>query len=257
VIAQALPKTQELLDKVNSFFSKKRRLGTFDARLLKREAEKLKGKIEYAHYYDILGQISSLENDRANTISFYENAIKLDPNNYATKYNYIASLRNCGLLFQSYEYTKQLLASYPNETNLLGVLIENSYFLCCFRETLQLLNKLERKTDFYAYETLLLAISIFENAQLSDTESNNLCQLAYSVLDEQNLCLTGLEIEIIDNCVLYTIYVDKSIEEIFEINWELANIFAEKVDDMRSDVLMFEYSSVDILEEKEKYERFV
>ena len=78
--------------------------------------------------------------------------------------------------------------------------------------------------------------------------------MAFSVLETKNLYYSDSEINIVDNCVCHTIYIDLPIEYLSDINWELAGVFAENVEDMRSDVLIFEYSSIDILEEKEKYE---
>ena len=53
------------------------------------------------------------------------------------------------------------------------------------------------------------------------------------------------------SCIHFTIYVDLPIEEIFEVNWELANVLVENTQNTYSDVLMFEYSSIDVLEERQ------
>ena len=120
--------------------------------------------------------------------------------------------------------------------------------LCRFKESLELLNKLEVKPIFFA--TAKEVSSVFENAGLSDDEAQHLCELAYSVLETKKLYFSGSEIEVIGDCVHYSIYIDLPIEDIFDVNWELAGVFVDNVEDRRNDALIFEYKSVDILEER-------
>jgi len=256
VTAQALPKTQELEDKIDSLAAKRRKPSDFEICLLKTEAVKLKGKIPYPDYYALLGQIACLENNKDKMIAHYKEAITLSFNkNLEIKKNYCIGLGRCGLLFEVSEQLKEIKENFSTSSEILSILIHHNSDLCRFRNVLSLSKSSENKPAFF--NTIEKAISIFENAELSDDEAQNLCALAYSVMETQNLYCSGWKIEIIDDCILYTIYVDKPIEEIFEVNWALANVFAENVENMRSDVLMFEYSSVDILEEKEKYERLI
>jgi tetratricopeptide (TPR) repeat protein len=252
--AQPAPKTQELSDKIRSFCLKRRKSKDIDTRRLKRDTDSLRAKINDAEYYDFLGQIACLERDRNSILSCYENALKLAPNDCNIQYNYVVSLGNSGFFAQAVEQIKILVDKFPNELEALPFLVDNIFRLCRFKSTLQLLNKLENSTS-YVYKIIQKATSIFEDAQLSDDEAQHLCELAFSVLETKNLYYSVTEINIVDDTVCYTIFVDSPIEDIADINWELAGIFAEKVEDMRSDVLMFEYSSIDVLEEKEKYER--
>jgi hypothetical protein len=254
--AQPLPKIQELTDKINLFFSKKRRTSDFDIRLLKKEIDKLKGKIDYADYYDFLGQISSLENDKKGVVSYYEKALKLAPNNYKIQYNYASVPRICGLFFQAFTQVKDLYNKFQDIT-VLNLFIENAIQICRAREAQQLLETLENPTGFFAYRIIVTAVDIFENAGLSDGEAQHLYELAFSILEAKNLYYLTSSMNIIDDCVCYTIYVDSPIEDIFEINWELDKVFVENLDDTRSDILFFQYSSIKVLEEKESYERII
>jgi len=247
VTAQALPKTQEFEDKIEIFIGNRKKPSKGDIAILKKDAGKLKGKIPYADYYDFLGQIAFLENDSVKMLAHYKEATTLSfHNNLKIKLNYFCSLWHFGFISEASELLKEIAKNFSTCTEL----IEKNLDLCRFRASLEFINKLDQKSKFF--DLAKKVVSIFENAELSDDEAQNLCALAYSVMEIQNLYCSGWKIEIIDNCVLYTIYVDKPIEEIFEINWALANVFAENVENMRSDVLMFEYSSVDVLEEKEK-----
>jgi hypothetical protein len=169
--------------------------------------------------------------------------------NLEIKKNYFISLYRCGLILEASEQLKEITKNSPTSTETLSFLSGKKFDLCRFKESLKSLNKLKDKPDFFG--TVKKAVSIFENAGLSDDDAQHLCELAYSVLETRKLYFSGSEIEIIDDCVFYTIYVDSPIEDIAEINWKLAETFAE-LDDMRSDILLFEYSSVAVLEEKQK-----
>jgi hypothetical protein len=261
--AQPAPKTQELAEKIDSFFDIKRKPSEFNIRLLKRDARKLNGKIEYSDYYSLLGLIASLENDKVNIINYYEEAIKSSPNDYQTYHNYVVSLSQRGFLKEEFQQSKFVIEKFPNRQEAL----ENHIYVvsrsCRFRDYVQLTEKLNTSSlsslhkDRSFHEEITKAIAIFENSQLSDNEAQDLCQLAFSVLEIKNLYFSASEINIVDDCVCYTIHIDSPIEDIADINWELAGVFAENVEDMRSDVLMFEYSSIDVLEERESYERSI
>jgi len=87
------------------------------------------------------------------------------------------------------------------------------------------------------------AIEIFTRNGLFDTELKTLCELALSLANSKSLNVC----EILLDCVLVTIFVDKPICDIFDLNFELAGILVESLSDVRSDILMIEYSSINCL----------
>lgn len=249
--AQALPKTEELSNTLIEFFFKKRKLKEFTIRQLKRDAGRLKGKIEPYIYHNLLGQIASLENNKTSLINDYEYALKLAPDDYDTQYNYIASLGNRGFITEAVAQTQILYKNFPNKLETLELLIKYIYLSCRFNEASQLLNKLKSPAEYFAYDIIVEALTIFENAGLTEDEAQYLCELAYSVLNTQNLYFSGAEIEIIGDCVHYSIYVDLPLDAIFDVNWELAGVFVDNVENRRNGTFIFEYKSVDILEERQ------
>lgn len=251
-MAQALPKTQELADKIDQLLYKRRKPVDSEIRSLKKEASNLKDKIIYADYCDFLGGIACLENNNAKMIAHYKEAITLSfGNNYEIQRNYFANLNNRGLFAKAREQLKEITTKFPDTKELSIFSFGNAFFLCRFREAVLLSELLENIHD---KEIARTAAFIFERENLSDDEAENLCKLAYSVLETKNLYFSGSEIEIIDNCILYTIYIDLPIEEVFDINWELAGVFVDNGKNRCNEVLAFKYSSVDVLEEKKKYE---
>lgn len=255
--AQALPKTDELSKRMISFSNKKRKLTPFDIRKLKKDVESLKGQIDYFEYYDYLGQIACLERDKGSIVKYYENALRLAPDNYLTLNNYVVSLEKSGFFTEAITQAQVLVNKFPDDLKSIERLRYDNFFLCRFKDVQQLLNNTKIPANWVDYEIIIEALAIFNNAGLSDDEAQHLCELAYSVLESQNLYFSKAEIEIIVDCVCYTIYIDERIEKLFDINWELSGVFAEKLEDMRSDVLIFDYSSIDILEERQKYDRVI
>lgn len=251
--AQALPNTQELEDKINSFFDKRRKPLPLEIKSLERDVKKL--NVERYVYYDFLGQIAGLENNKKDMIYNFENAIRLSSNNYRTQNNYIAYLSKRGFISEAFVKSKVLFDKFSENEKEIENHFHTNFGSCRFRECSKLATKIEVSPSIHG--TISKAINIFENSQLNDDEAQHLCELAFSVLETRNLYLSSSQINIVDECVCYTIYVDSPIEDIFDINWELSGVFAEKVEDMRSDVLMFEYSSIDVLEEKEMYDRSI
>jgi hypothetical protein len=249
VIAQAVPKTkaEELSDKINSYALTKRKISKddFNFRLLKNEIKGLFGKINHADYYDLLGRVSCLENNKNSVIESYKNAIKHAPNSFNIYENYVVSLKNLGLINHAFEQSKILIKKFPTHPNALSFFIGAASVLCHFRESYQLLNNVNISVNNINF--LEKVIHIFDSAELTDDEAQRLCELAYSILETKNLYYSGSAIEIIEDCVFYSIYIDVSIEEAARIDFELSYLFAEKLENMRDDVIVFEYKSVETL----------
>lgn len=254
--AQAAVNTQELNDRINFLFSKKRRPSELDIQLLKRKVDKLKGKIGFADYYDFLGRIASLERNKANIISYYKKSLKLEPDNYKIRHNYCMSLSNCAYFAEAISQEYILLNKFSNDSKISILFSKDLWSLCNFRKSLDFLKKLE-ESIINQSKWILQAVDILDKVQLSDNEAQRLCELALSLLETHNLYYSGLEIEIIDNAICYSIYVDLPVDEIFDINWELAGILVDNDSSDYDDVLIFQYKPVAILEERLAHERIV
>ncbi len=248
---QPAPKTQELENNINYFFDNYLRPTDLDIRRLKKEAENLI-KINAAIAYNYLGRIAVLENNRKAVISNYEKAIKLTPNDCAIHNNYSIALSHCGLNDLALEEKREIFSRFSNNKDVLLGLFYCLINSARFDEAHKLSSKIE---DNKGIELVNNAAKIFVAANLTDDEAQQLQILAFSLIEKHQLYFYEADIEIIENCVEYTIYVDKAIEDIFELNWDLANLLAESVDDMRCDVLNFTYSSVEVLRERRQHER--
>jgi hypothetical protein len=249
--AQPAPKTQELGNNINYFRDNYLRPTDLEIRRLKKEAENLI-KIDAAIAHNYLGRIAALENNKEGVISNYEKAIKIIPNEYIIHSNYSISLLHCGLNYLALEEARKVFSKFPNNKDVSSDLFYSLVNSARFNEASKLLDKIQDNKDI---EFVNNATKIFAAANLTDDEAQHLQILAFSLIEKHQLYFYVTDIGIIENCVEYIIYVDKPIEDIFELNWELANLLAETVDDMRCDVLNFTYSSVEVLREKQQHER--
>ncbi|MFZ2725589.1 MAG: hypothetical protein WAX77_05030 [Methylococcaceae bacterium] len=252
-MVQPLAKTHELEDKIELLINQKRKPDEFTIYLLKSDINKLEGKIKVYQYYKLLGAVAGFENDSNQVISNYQKALQYE-NDLFTHLNYMSALFSCGLIKESVFQTEILLNNFPNNANALNRAIKSFYFSCNFKKAFQLHKEFKTK-NFFCNNGL--AFNICEKFQLSDGQAQVLCELAYSLLETHNLYFSSSLIEIIDNCIVYTIYIDSPVKDIAKINWELSKLFVETLDDTWSDVLMFQYSSIDVLEAREKHERIV
>jgi|GEM_PF-1248044 len=248
---QLASKTQKLENQINHFFDNYLRPTDLEIRRLKKEAENLI-KIDAAVAYDYLGCIAVLENNKEVVISNYEKAIKLTSNDFAINRSYSIALLKSGLNDLALEEARKVFGKFPNNRD---VSLDLFYYLinsARFNEAHKLLSKIEGDEGI---ELVNNAAKIFEEANLTDDEAQQLQILAFSLIEKHQLYFYAANIGIIESCVEYVIYVDKTIKDIFELNWDLANLLAESVDDMRCDVLNFTYSSVEVLREKQQHER--
>ena len=245
-MAQPALKIDELAESINSLALKRRKPSPSEIARLKNELGK-SITVRNAEYYDFLGRIACLENDRARMITHYKEAITLSfRNNEIIQWNYFRSLENSGLFFKAREQLKVIAEKFSSHPRIREFEIQNSIDLCRFRETHQIINNAEFPLDKNYF--LNSAISVFNKAELSDDEAENLCKLAYSLLEIKNLYFSTANWEVVDDCVFYTIYVDAPIEEMFDINWELAGVFVDNGKNRCNEVLAFKYSSIDVLE---------
>jgi tetratricopeptide (TPR) repeat protein len=249
MIAQALPKTNELVDEINSLVIKSRRPTDWQIKLLIKKANALKGKVADHTYFDMLGRIYGLANDSQNLIQSYEKALKLAPTDQQTQFHFLFSLHNIGFYSEELNHGKKLLMQFPEDV-FLPFVIQSAMDSGRFQEAFDFLNKLEEPYKHHNYQNITDGLKILKESQLHDEVVVDLQQLAFSIIPKMNLYFSGANINIARNCIHYEIFVDLPVEAIFDVNWELAGAFAEKTGNKYNDVLMFSYSSVDVLDER-------
>ncbi|MCX7097686.1 MAG: hypothetical protein NTV43_07240 [Methylococcales bacterium] len=248
--AQALPINNELTDEINSYALKKRKPTDLQIRSLKNKADKLRGKVPESLYYDVQGMIAFLAHDIEALSTHYQTAIKLDSTNFQTQYNYLAALSNAGTYSNALAHGKLMLANFPEHSEeILSLLVEYAFMACRMHEALFFLSQLNDPSQNKYHPLLKKCITIFEAAELNDDVAERLQSLVFNVIQKNNLYFSSSSIGLTDNCIHYHIYVDSRIEDIFEINWQLANELVENTENPYSDAILFEFESIDVLEE--------
>jgi hypothetical protein len=247
---QALPKTNELIDEINSYVTQKRRPTDWQIKLLKKKADGLKGKIPENLYYDVLGRMSCLENDIEALNRYYQIALTLASTDFQTQFHYLISLRNKGLYSKALAHGKTLLTHFPEHSEtILSELVGCAVLACRIYEAFGFLTYTNNPDNHECYQLIKEGRAIFETAELTDDEAEHLQNLAHALIQKNNLYFSCTKRNITRGCIHYQIYVDLPIEEIFEINWQLADVLVENSENTHSDAILFEYESVDVLEE--------
>lgn len=248
--AQPLPKTNELIDEINSYLAKKHKPTEWQVKLLKKKADTLRGKIPENLYYDVLGGIACLENDIPELNRYYQNAFKLAPKDLQTQKHYFIALHNKGLYSKALVQGKALLTDFPERSEtILSLMTKCAFMACRIYEADDFLTQTNNPDNHPYYQQIKEGRAVFEAAGLNDDEAERLQNLAFSVIQKNNLYFSCTKINFVRDCIHYQIYVDLPIEDIFEINSQLADVLVENTENTFSDVILFEYESVDVFEE--------
>ena len=244
MIMQPAPATQELANDLDAYLTRGHKLTPFEIKGLEKKAAALKNKISFADYYGFLGIIAALSQDAESVAYNFNNALKLAPTDITLSTNYIIALNQVNSHLQALTFGKTLLKTLNNE-HLIAELIVSACSLGRFHEAFELLNQLTNPKQSHWHSLIIAAVEIFDLALMDDDEAEQLQQLAFSLVQEHKLYLSNSRIGIVDDFIHYEIYVDLPIVEIAPLDFELSLRFAEKLENMRDDVILFEYKSVE------------
>lgn len=247
--AQPAPAANKLTDEINAHLVRGRKVDEFTIRALERKANALKGKIDFDIYYNFLGQIAALRRNHASVIEHFEKALKLNANNPKILTAYLIALDAIGKHSEALERGRALVKKH-NDSELLSALFQVAIHSGRYREAYGLLDALEKSQQAQWQHILTKSIEIIDEAQLEDDETEKLQQLAFSIIPKLDLYHSHVGISVARNCIHCVITVDLPIEDIFNVNWELAEVLVENTDNTHSDILLFEYSSIDVYEER-------
>ncbi len=250
MIGQPAPATQELTDELNTYLNRRRKLLDIDLRRLGKKADSLQGKIDASEYSVFLGVIASLRRDAKNVTYNFEKALKLKPSSTKIINYYLTALNSSGQHSEALTQGKKLAKKLNDNGELLIKVIELAFWLGRFHEAQTLLNQLEEPQQCEYYQSIIDAIELVDSVELDDDKMMHFQQLAFSVIPKMNLYFSSASLNIAHNCIHYEIFVDLPVKDIFDVNWELADILVNNTDNAYNDVLMFEYSSIDVFDER-------
>ena len=250
---QALPKAHELTNEINTYFSKYRKPSDWQIKLLKRKADNLKGKIPDSFYYGLLGNIAALEDDIPALRQHFQTAIKISPTSSQPQFQYLVALKNRGRCSEELVLCKAMLMQFPDHSDEIYLWMAESAFMSCrMDEALQYLEHIKNKDESNSlYHHITESQLIFKTAGLSDELASHLYSLAYDLLQKFGLYFssTGINVTIRDyvHCQLY---VDLPIEEIYDLNYQLALELVNNTENTYSDTVLFEFDSLAVFEER-------
>jgi hypothetical protein len=239
---------EELQDDIHQLTSEFKKIGYFRKKELKERLDKFLSKVSEVDYFCILGSIFCLSYEIDNMKKCYQDVIQKYPDVESAQYDYLVALSNANLYYDAVEHGKKMLKKFKNHDNAIKIVSLSLLRLGKVTEAYKFLNKIKDVTDEVDHYVVSTAYSIFKKAKLSDKESENIHVLFHRVLNNKNV-LRAVEVGIFDNCVVYRFYLDLSIDEIVELNWNASGVLSE-LDDMRYNVMMLEFESSKVLEER-------
>lgn len=246
---------EELQDDIESFRDEGKKITFFERVELQKRLDSLRATISKLDYLLIQARTFCLARDISNMKRIYLEAIKIFPDSERAHFDYLASLINAAMYQEAVVYGNTILEKFGN-LNPIVPLVKNEIaktFLCLGKiekahEYIVKLYDDKNNNDDYITSKIL---SLFENSKLSSDEFEKIYDLFFGVLENKNVLRT-ITATIMDDKVFYKFYVELPIDEIVELNWEASCVLADNLDDMRCDVVMFEFEPVDIFKEQKE-----
>jgi len=250
---QALPKANDLTNEINTYFSKYRKPSDWQIKLLKKKADTLKGKIPDSLYYGLLGNIAALEDDIPALRQHFQTAIKISPTSSQPQFQYLVALKNRGRCSEELVLCKAMLMQFPDHSEeILSWLAESAFMSCRMNEAHQYLEQIKNKDESNSlYHHITESQLIFKTAGLSDDVASQLYSLAYDLLQKFGIYFssTGIIVTTRGN-VHCQLYVDLPIGDMYDLNYQLAAELVHNTENTYSDIILFEFNSIDVFEER-------
>lgn len=242
---------EELQDDIDSLRDECRKITYFEKKGLKDQLDELPVKLPEIDYLRILGRIFCLAREIDNMKKTHMKAINEFPDSELAHYDYFASLSNAALYSESIEYGEKMLKKFRNHSAFIASMVRSFLCLGNIQKSHEYLSKLDNSESHSEYITVTKVLSILENAKLDNDELKNIYSLFYDVLNKKE-ALRTIDVTVIDNRIFYKFYVELPVDEIVELNWEASCVLAENLDDMRCDVVMFEFEPTSVFKERKE-----
>ena len=250
---QHSPKATELINEINTYFSKYRKPSDWQIKLLKKKADSLKGKIADSFYYGLLGSISALEDDIPALKQHFQTAIKLSPASNQPQYQYLVALKNRGRCSDELVLCKDMLTQFPDHSEeIFSWLAESAFMSCRMNEALYYLEQIKNRDESNSlYHHITESQLIFKTAGLSDEVASHLYNLAYDLLQKFGIYFSSTGLIVTTRGLVHCqLYVDLPIDHIYDLNYQLAAELVHSTENTYSDVVLFEFNSIDVFEER-------
>lgn len=238
--AMSQPKTQasDLIDRLNDLIRRDER-SDFVLKQIRRDADRLK-KIDAATSYLLLGMVACLERNIAATREFHEKALRLR-DDFVTNSNYATSLYKIGAITEATGYRERAVKLEPENITALEKLIDNAVAICRFRYAQRLIDKwksLNPNKQYDKEEMINNFVTVMNERKISDEEAESFIKLASTHMLTSGAFLSfgksGCELDVLeedaDRWIDYCFMVDRGVDDVVEMNCELANLVAQNVD---------------------------
>jgi len=240
--------SSSLVDKLNLFYYENRTPTQFEIVGIKREAELLK-KVDAFSSYIVLGMLACFEHDPDSMRKNHEIAINMYPTDFHANANYATSLSNMGFYSDALPYYKTAYGTAPDDPKLLRHIIECMGQACRFFEASKMIGEYYTlvKDEPLAFEfEITHAVKILQEAELSDTVTNNFLDVATNTMHQQGIHYLQSHISIVADgqriYIDYELRVEATPEMIVDLNIALVNALTSKFESTHSDKIIFTYT---------------
>lgn len=234
-----------LIDRVNRLLERNER-NDFILRSIQKEAEALR-RVDAFKAYLVFGMIACLERDVNTTKDFHLKALKIR-DNYLANFNFATSLVNLGAKSEALPYYKKAIRCEPENIGALEDFLEAAFDALSFRLAGELLAKWKKLNPGkeHPYEKVIdRVVTALNRSGVSDAEAESIESIAESILLRDKVPLVGCVVDLLkeddSEWVDCEIQVEKGVSSVVEMNCNLAEIVAEKIDPkiMRSIVVRY------------------
>jgi tetratricopeptide (TPR) repeat protein len=226
----------KLIERVNTLLTTKRERNQFVLNSLKKDAQALL-KVDAFSANIVLGMVACLERNAKAAREFHLKAIRIC-DNFEANINFATSLDNLGARIEAAQYYEKALKFQPDSITVVRKFTASLVSACNFRHA-RLMFERWRKLDPKITELDLGAPlsqfeSVVESNKVSDEQTLAAQAIVIKCMMKRNAVEEDISVEVLEEdgfkWIDHVIGVNKNIDEVIDMNYELAQNLVEVID---------------------------
>jgi len=229
--------SDDILDRLNEILRSGQTPTELELARYKKEARKLLST-QPLNGNIMLGALACLECDVDKMNKYHLAALAIDPNNFSALRNYAASLANIGNYPESLKYTVRAYKSRPGSPELLSRAVSVSVYAGHIREALDWLEQWQRENPDEEHEAAELVRDLAAFAKelaISDSQMESVIKTGIQTINEYGIYSHGVSLRLVEDdeseWLSYVINVERDVDEVVNLNIELAERIAAAIQD--------------------------
>ena len=186
-------------------------------------------KIDAAGSYVVLGALECIERHIEKSREYHEKALNIRPNDIWAIMNYATSLEKLGFYQESISLAEKAFSLATMDMDILNALIVYSAKAGAMQKANILLSEWDKRSPEQPHrlsQTINGMADILSKDMITDSQSLRFFDTAISILHKYQVCFREVEFSCWDNTVNVLLHVDSSIDNLSNLNIELAESLA-------------------------------